>query len=41
MFGPYADMGISRVYVRAPVRIATLADNFELIATEVQRQLAA
>ncbi|BBZ26728.1 LLM class F420-dependent oxidoreductase [Mycolicibacterium madagascariense] len=38
-FGPYVDMGIDRVYVRAPIRVEALADNFELLAAEVARQL--
>jgi F420-dependent oxidoreductase-like protein len=39
--GPYADLGITRVYLRAPRRIETLAANFELFATEVLPQLGA
>jgi F420-dependent oxidoreductase-like protein len=38
--GPYAELGITRVYVRAPARIDTLAGNFELLATDVLPQLA-
>jgi alkanesulfonate monooxygenase len=33
--GPYAELGITRVYVRAPTNIGALADNFELFAAEV------
>jgi F420-dependent oxidoreductase-like protein len=40
LLGPYAALGISRVYVRAPTRMETLADNFELLAAEVLPQLA-
>lgn len=39
--GPYAELGISRLYVRAPSRMATLAGNFELFAAAVLPQLAA
>jgi F420-dependent oxidoreductase-like protein len=39
--GPYVELGISRVYVRAPTRMPTLADNFELFAASVMPQLAA
>jgi F420-dependent oxidoreductase-like protein len=39
--GPYAGLGITRVYVRAPTRIETLAGNFELLAADVLPQLAA
>jgi F420-dependent oxidoreductase-like protein len=39
--GPYAELGISRVYLRAPHRIDSLADNFGLFAGEVLPQLAA
>ncbi len=38
--GPYEELGISRVYLRAPARLAALADNFELFASEVLPQLA-
>jgi F420-dependent oxidoreductase-like protein len=38
--GPYAELGITRVYVRAPARMDTLADNFELLAADVLPQLA-
>ena len=38
--GPYAEMGITRVYVRAPTNIGALADNFELFAAEVLPHLA-
>ncbi|BBZ44280.1 LLM class F420-dependent oxidoreductase [Mycobacterium parmense] len=38
--GPYAQLGISRVYVRAPSSMAGSARNFELIAAEVLPQLA-
>lgn len=40
-FGPYADLGISRVYVRAPVNMASLTKNFELFAADVLPRLAA
>jgi alkanesulfonate monooxygenase SsuD/methylene tetrahydromethanopterin reductase-like flavin-dependent oxidoreductase (luciferase family) len=39
--GCYAELGITRVYVRAPTSIETLAGNFELLAAEVLPQLAA
>jgi F420-dependent oxidoreductase-like protein len=39
--GPYAELGISRVYVRAPKRMETLAGNFELFAAGVLPQLTA
>ena len=39
--GPYLELGISRVYIRAPTRMPTLAGNFELFADEVLPQLAA
>jgi len=39
--GPYAELGITRVYVRAPESIGTLAGNFELLASDVLPQLAA
>lgn len=38
--GPYADLGITRVYVRAPARIESLAHNFERFAADVLPQLA-
>jgi F420-dependent oxidoreductase-like protein len=38
--GPYAELGISRVYVRAPASMETLAGNFELLAADVLPQLA-
>ncbi|BAX92591.1 hypothetical protein MSG_02447 [Mycobacterium shigaense] len=38
--GPYAELGITRVYLRAP-RMQALAGNFELFATEVLPRLAA
>lgn len=40
MFGPYVEMGIDRVYARAPVQLDTLAANFELIAAGVSPRLA-
>ena len=38
--GPYAELGITRMYVRAPTNVETLADNFELLAADVLPQLA-
>lgn len=38
--GRYAELGITRTYVRAPTTMASLADNFELLAVEVLPQLA-
>lgn len=38
--GPYADRGITRLYVRAPARIACLTSNFEVLAADVLPQLA-
>ncbi|MGO9353794.1 MAG: LLM class F420-dependent oxidoreductase [Mycobacterium sp.] len=38
--GPYMELGISRLYVRAPSRMTTLARNFELFASHVLPQLA-
>jgi alkanesulfonate monooxygenase len=38
--GPYAELGITRAYVRAPTTVRTLADNFELLAAEVLPHLA-
>jgi alkanesulfonate monooxygenase SsuD/methylene tetrahydromethanopterin reductase-like flavin-dependent oxidoreductase (luciferase family) len=38
--GPYAELGITRAYVRAPTTMRTLADNFELLAAEVLPQLS-
>jgi F420-dependent oxidoreductase-like protein len=40
-FGAYAELGITRVYVRAPARMGTLIGNFERIAADVLPQLAA
>lgn len=40
LFGPYAELGITRAYVRAPTEMRTLADNFELLAAEVLPQLS-
>jgi F420-dependent oxidoreductase-like protein len=40
-FGPYADLGITRVYVRAPAKMGALAANFEHLASDVLPQLAA
>jgi alkanesulfonate monooxygenase len=37
--GPYRELGISRVYVRAPTRMQDLAGNFELFAADVLPQL--
>lgn len=37
--GPYAELGISRVYVRAPSAVGALAGNLELFAAEVLPQL--
>ncbi|MEE6177921.1 LLM class F420-dependent oxidoreductase [Mycobacterium sp. 050134] len=37
---PYAELGISRIYVRAPARMRTLAGNFELFATGVLPRIA-
>jgi F420-dependent oxidoreductase-like protein len=39
--GHYADLGITRTYVRAPTAMATLAGNFELLAAQVLPQLSA
>ena len=39
--GPYAELGISRMYVRAPANMETLAGNFELLALGVLPHLAA
>lgn len=39
--GPYAELGISRVYVRAPASMDAVAQNFEILATDVLPQLAA
>ena len=39
--GPYAELGVTRTYVRAPMEMRTLTDNFELLAAEVLPQLAA
>ncbi|OSC32128.1 hypothetical protein B8W69_03320 [Mycobacterium vulneris] len=38
--GRYTELGVSRVYVRAPTNMAGLAGNFELLATDVLPQLA-
>ncbi|WP_406815735.1 TIGR03560 family F420-dependent LLM class oxidoreductase [Mycobacterium sp. M23085] len=38
--GRYTEFGISRVYVRAPTNLASLAGNYELFAAEVLPQLA-
>lgn len=38
--GPYAELGISRLYVRAPTDMAVLARNFELLAADVLPELA-
>ncbi|BBX61370.1 LLM class F420-dependent oxidoreductase [Mycobacterium saskatchewanense] len=38
---PYAELGISRLYVRTPARMRTLAGNFELFASDVLPRLAA
>jgi F420-dependent oxidoreductase-like protein len=38
--GPYAELGITRAYVRAPTTMTTLADNFQLLAAEVLPQLS-
>jgi F420-dependent oxidoreductase-like protein len=40
-FGPYAELGITRAYVRAPTNMRSLAGNFELLAAGVLPQLAA
>jgi len=37
---PYTELGISRVYVRAPTSMEALAGNFELLAADVLPQLA-
>jgi F420-dependent oxidoreductase-like protein len=37
--GHYTELGISRVYLRAPTRMGSLAENFELFAAEVLPQL--
>jgi alkanesulfonate monooxygenase SsuD/methylene tetrahydromethanopterin reductase-like flavin-dependent oxidoreductase (luciferase family) len=39
-FGPYTELGVSRVYMRAPADMASLTKNFELFATDVLPQLA-
>ena len=39
--GRYTELGISRVYVRAPAGMHSLAENFELFASDVLPQLAA
>jgi F420-dependent oxidoreductase-like protein len=39
--GPYRELGITRVYVRAPGSIAPLAANFELLASAALPHLAA
>jgi F420-dependent oxidoreductase-like protein len=38
--GPYVELGITRLYVRAPANLAALAGNFELLAADVLPQLA-
>lgn len=38
--GRYTELGISRVYVRAPANMGSLAGNFELLAADVLPQLA-
>lgn len=38
--GSYTELGIDRIYVRAPARIGPLTDNFELFAAEVLPQLS-
>jgi alkanesulfonate monooxygenase SsuD/methylene tetrahydromethanopterin reductase-like flavin-dependent oxidoreductase (luciferase family) len=38
--GPYAELGISRLYVRAPANLVALAGNFELLAADILPQLA-
>ncbi|BCZ24624.1 TIGR03560 family F420-dependent LLM class oxidoreductase [Mycobacterium senriense] len=38
--GRYTELGISRLYVRAPTNMASLAGNFELLAADVLPQLA-
>jgi alkanesulfonate monooxygenase len=38
--GPYAELGINRLYLRAPARITPLVENFGLFADEVLPQLA-
>ncbi|OBI40189.1 LLM class F420-dependent oxidoreductase [Mycobacterium colombiense] len=38
--GRYTELGISRVYVRAPTNMVRLAGNFELLAADVLPQLA-
>jgi hypothetical protein len=40
-FGPYAELGITRAYVRAPTDMRSLGDNFELLAADVLPELAA
>ncbi len=37
--GRYAELGITRLYVRAPARIDTLVNNFEMFAADVLTQL--
>jgi len=39
--GPYLELGITRVYIRAPASIEPLAGNFELFASDVLPELAA
>jgi F420-dependent oxidoreductase-like protein len=39
-FGPYAELGISRVYIRAPADMTRLTKNFELFMSDVFPQLA-
>jgi F420-dependent oxidoreductase-like protein len=38
--GPYLELGITRLYVRAPTTMNALAGNFELFASEVAPQLS-
>jgi alkanesulfonate monooxygenase len=37
--GPYEELGISRIYLRAPTQLTPLTENFELFAGEVLPQL--
>lgn len=39
--GPYAELGITRVYLRAPAQITPVTESFELFAGEVLPQLTA
>jgi F420-dependent oxidoreductase-like protein len=38
--GPYVELGITRLYVRAPANLAAFARNFQLLAVDVLPQLA-